>query len=133
MCGTPEFVAPEVVNYDFIDAATGIQTIRPLNLYLLVLSSVLSVLSFPHISANSIVFPSHLSNPHFLALSSVQLVPSFPLIFPSCFVFSSRLSNLYHIICFLCVPSFPFICPICQFYLIIFNYFIFYFLLYTSL
>jgi hypothetical protein len=24
MCGTPEFVAPEVVNYDFINAATGI-------------------------------------------------------------------------------------------------------------
>jgi hypothetical protein len=24
MCGTPEFVAPEVVNYDFIAAATGI-------------------------------------------------------------------------------------------------------------
>ena len=23
MCGTPEFVAPEVVNYDFVDSATG--------------------------------------------------------------------------------------------------------------
>ena len=23
MCGTPEFVAPEVVNYDFIDTSTG--------------------------------------------------------------------------------------------------------------
>jgi hypothetical protein len=105
MCGTPEFVAPEVVNYDFIDAATGIH-----KLY----KTPQSLPSCPLIRPICAVFSSHLSNPFFLALSSVQSVPSFPPICPIRTLLASHLSNLYcrSLLCvLLSVQSFPLICP----------------------